>query len=99
VATLTYVYAESTVVVGPLATYQEPHLYDLCEKHSLRMVPPRGWELVMLDANPVLVMSAEDELNEMAASVRQAAGVAPAGTDAQDLARKGHLRVVRETEI
>jgi hypothetical protein len=30
VATLTYVYADSTAVVGPLATYAEPHSYDLC---------------------------------------------------------------------
>ncbi|MUH43983.1 MAG: DUF3499 family protein, partial [Actinobacteria bacterium] len=30
VATLTYVYAECTAVVGPLAAYAEPHSYDLC---------------------------------------------------------------------
>ncbi|MCU1604459.1 MAG: uncharacterized protein JWP46_924, partial [Modestobacter sp.] len=35
-ATLTYVYAESTAVVGPLATYSEPHSYDLCEFHAER---------------------------------------------------------------
>ncbi|WP_249522322.1 DUF3499 family protein, partial [Modestobacter marinus] len=40
-ATLTYVYAESTAVVGPLATYSEPHSYDLCEFHAERpTVPP-----------------------------------------------------------
>ena len=33
-ATLTYVYAESTAVVGPLATFSEPHSYDLCEFHA-----------------------------------------------------------------
>ena len=28
--TLTYVYRESTAVLGPLAAYTEPHCYDLC---------------------------------------------------------------------
>jgi hypothetical protein len=44
VATLTYVYAESTAVLGPLATYAEPHCYDLCQVHSERLTAPRGWE-------------------------------------------------------
>ena len=41
VATLTYVYADSTAVLGPLATYAEPHCYDLCAEHSGRL-PPRA---------------------------------------------------------
>ena len=36
VATLTYVYRESTAVLGPLATYAEPHTYDLCSRHAER---------------------------------------------------------------
>ena len=36
VATLTYVYADSTAVVGPLATQAEPHSYDLCTQHAHR---------------------------------------------------------------
>ena len=46
VATLTYVYADSTAVVGPLATYAEPHSYDLCEEHAVRLTVPRGWEVL-----------------------------------------------------
>src|SRR5581483_11481000 len=46
VATLTYAYAELTAVVGPLASYAEPHSYDLCEEHALRLTVPRGWEVV-----------------------------------------------------
>ena len=42
VATLTYVYAESTAVLGPLATYAEPHCYDLCAAHGERLTAPRG---------------------------------------------------------
>ncbi|KPC91531.1 hypothetical protein ADL27_29840, partial [Streptomyces sp. NRRL F-6602] len=43
VATLTYVYADSTAVLGPLATYAEPHCYDLCAEHSERLTAPRAW--------------------------------------------------------
>ena len=36
--TLTYVYSDSTVVLGPLATYAEPHAYDLCDDHAARLL-------------------------------------------------------------
>ncbi|MCW2532916.1 MAG: hypothetical protein JWP62_2486, partial [Blastococcus sp.] len=39
-------YAESTAVVGPLATYSEPHSYDLCEFHAGRLTVPLGWDVV-----------------------------------------------------
>src|SRR3974377_1817772 len=41
--TLTYVYRDSTAVLGPLATYVEPHCYDLCAAHAGRITVPRGW--------------------------------------------------------
>ena len=47
-ATLTYVYADSTAVLGPLATYAEPHCYDLCEQHAGSLTVPRGWEVLRL---------------------------------------------------
>ena len=34
-ATLTYVYADSTAIVGPLAVHSEPHDYDLCAGHGV----------------------------------------------------------------
>ena len=34
VATLTYDYRDSTVVVGPLATVADPNSYDLCDEHA-----------------------------------------------------------------
>lgn len=46
--TLTYNYADSTAVLGPLATYAEPHSYDLCLEHAERLTAPRGWEVVRL---------------------------------------------------
>jgi hypothetical protein len=45
-ATLTYVYADSEAVVGPLAAVKEPHSYDLCAAHAERLSPPVGWRVV-----------------------------------------------------
>ena len=44
--TLTYVYADSTVVLGPLASKAEPHSYDLCARHAERMSAPQGWQIM-----------------------------------------------------
>ncbi len=41
-ATLTFVYADSTAVVGPLALRAEPGTYDLCRAHSQGLSAPRG---------------------------------------------------------
>ena len=46
VATLTYVYADSEAVVGPLSVIKEPHTYDLCGVHAERLSPPVGWRVV-----------------------------------------------------
>jgi hypothetical protein len=46
VATLSYDYADSMVVVGPLSPVREPHGYDLCARHSERTSAPRGWQVV-----------------------------------------------------
>lgn len=48
-------YADSTAVVGPLSAVQEPHSWDLCAAHALRITAPRGWELVRhpdIDTSP-----------------------------------------------
>lgn len=70
VATLTYVYADSTAVLGPLATFAEPHTYDLCGQHAERLTAPRGWEVVRLldrfDDIPVQ----EDDLLAVADALR-----------------------------
>lgn len=47
--TLTFVYSDSTAVIGPLSVHAEPHAYDLCVPHAQRMTPPRGWEIVRLE--------------------------------------------------
>lgn len=46
VSTLTYVYADSMAVLGPLSQRPEPHSYDLCAHHSERLSAPRGWQVV-----------------------------------------------------
>jgi len=73
VATLTYVYADQTAVLGPLATYAEPHAYDLCEQHSERLSAPRGWEVLRLAPDPSLAGPSGDDLLALADAVREAA--------------------------
>lgn len=73
VATLTYVYADSTVVLGPLATYAEPHTYDLCADHASRLTAPRGWDIVRLDVDMTPPDPTPDDLVALAEAVRQAA--------------------------
>jgi len=46
VATLTYVYADSMAVLGPLSCTAEPHSYDLCVKHAERLSAPKGWQVI-----------------------------------------------------
>jgi hypothetical protein len=99
VSTLTYVYADSTAVVGPLATSAEPHCYDLCEVHSLRLTAPRGWQVVRHDPGPVDTVRARssDDLEALADAVREAArpvrGPGPGGRDTAT-GRRGHLRAL-----
>jgi hypothetical protein len=110
VATLTYVYADSTAVLGPLATYAEPHCYDLCAEHSDRLTAPRGWEVVRLTDGSAPARPSGDDLEALANAVREAARPheRPTGSDADSArtanpagppaARRGHLRVLRSPE-
>jgi hypothetical protein len=45
-STLTYDYADSMAVLGPLGGTYEPHSYDLCERHAERLSAPQGWQVV-----------------------------------------------------
>jgi hypothetical protein len=106
VATLTYVYADSTAVLGPLATYAEPHCYDLCAPHSERLTAPRGWEVVRLAPDPDAAGPSSDDLEALANAVREAAR--PPADDAvsgrrmpsegREVGRRGHLRVLPDLE-
>lgn len=72
VATLTYAYAESTAVVGPLASYAEPHGYDLCEPHADTLTAPRGWEVVRQQFAAAALARSNDDLVALAEAVREA---------------------------
>lgn len=50
-STLTYNYADSTAVLGPLSRTSEPHSYDLCSEHSAGMTVPRGWRVIRVPGN------------------------------------------------
>jgi len=101
VATLTYVYSDSTAVVGPLATYAEPHSYDLCEAHAMRLTAPRGWELVRHEGEFDVLSPSSDDLEALANAVREAARPErrpepspDGGAGSKAPGRRGHLRVV-----
>lgn len=102
--TLTYVYAEQTAVLGPLATLAEPHAYDLCELHSERLSAPRGWEVMRLAAGATASGPSSDDLLALADAVREAARPAPASApvhSADDPSRgtkRGHLRVLNPSD-
>ena len=107
-STLTYVYAEQTAVLGPLATYAEPHSYDLCEDHAGRLTAPRGWDIVRLELPEGQPMPPVDDLAALADAVREHRGVGAGqddrgrraeedfGATVTEIARRGHLRVLRD---
>ena len=103
VYTLTYVYRDSTAVLGPLAAYVEPHCYDLCEKHAGRLVAPRGWDVVRLPVEQA--QDRIDDLEALANAVMETQPRAPGVPGIRPVAepvgqgvevgRRGHLRVLR----
>jgi hypothetical protein len=88
VATLTFVYADSTAVVGPLATVREPHSWDLCVTHAGRITAPRGWELVR-HAGPLPAHPDEDDLVALADAVREGREGIPAGAPVRGFSDPG----------
>ena len=93
VLTLTYIYSDSTVVLVPLATFAEPHNYDLCNAHGEKLTPPRGWELIKLAAEEYASGPTHDDLLAIAEAVRS---VASPQTEVihPTLGRRGHLRAL-----
>ena len=105
-ATLTYVYADSTAVLGPLATYAEPHCYDLCAVHGERLTAPRGWEVMRLADVADQTGPSLDDLLALANAVREAArpameralAASPGPPRSAPVGRRGHLRVLRDDD-
>lgn len=100
--TLTYIYADSIAVVGPLATYSEPHAYDLCEIHGAKLTVPNGWEVIRREPNGQETGPSEDDLMEIANAVREVAlnFDSNSGSNAvqSEIGRRGHLRSVPSSE-
>jgi hypothetical protein len=99
VATLTYVYADSMAVIGPLAAFAEPHSYDLCEQHARNLTAPRGWEVVRHEGDFDLPPPTSDDLVALADAVREAGRSEPQQEPLPEVAnrnigRRGHLRVI-----
>ena len=96
-----------TAVVGPLATYAEPHSYDLCDLHGARLSAPRGWEVLRLAPDPSTIPPSQDDLLALADAVREAGRPLVAATRSpseagspgptgagRETSRRGHLRVL-----
>lgn len=98
IATLTYAYADSTAVLGPLALRAEPGTYDLCAAHSGSLSAPRGWEVIRLPHATTDPGPSSDDLMALAHAVR----LAGQAVDPEELPgpvvsrRKGHLAVIAD---
>jgi hypothetical protein len=99
--TLTYIYAESTAVVGPLATFSEPHAYDLCAVHGERLKVPHGWNVIKQELTGNEPGPSDDDLMAIADAVREVATrideapQTPTDDNVQSsIGRRGHLRSV-----
>lgn len=112
-ATLTYVYTDSTAVLGPLALRAEPHGYDLCQPHAASLSVPRGWEVIRLalesDPGP-----SPDDLLALADAVREVGfaydqpepapvpaageGRVPSLASVVEIGRRGHLTVLADRD-
>ena len=96
--TLTYVYSDSSAVIGPLATYAEPHAYDLCAFHGSRLTVPHGWSVIQQQSDGIAPGPSHDDLMAIADAVREAASTPseenPSLEKKNSLGRRGHLRAV-----
>lgn len=98
--TLTYIYADSTAVLGPLATFSEPHSYDLCDAHGKRLTVPNGWTVIKEESSQAGQGPSEDDLMAIADAVREVAKTHQssetelAGSHSSQIGRRGHLRAV-----
>ncbi len=100
---MTYVYLDSTAVLGPLTATHVPGAFDLCVEHAQRTSAPRGWEVIRLpleDAPPVRMP--QDDLLALADAIREIGlrhddpepPTAQLSLEPEVLRRAGHLRLL-----
>jgi Protein of unknown function (DUF3499) len=101
--TLTYIYSDSTAVLGQLATFAEPHAYDLCDQHTIRLSAPVGWTFLKEEASEEFQGPSDDDLMAIADAVREAGAEEPTLISQEipapkslnpELGRRGHLRAI-----
>lgn len=93
--TLTYIYSDSTAVLGPLSTFAEPHAFDFCDSHSERLTVPRGWTVIRHEEDGAREEPSPEDLMAIAEAVRGVAKIDPAPrTNQPEVGRRGHLRVL-----
>ena len=98
--TLTYVYADSIAVLGPLATYSEPHAYDLCDVHGAKLTVPNGWQVIRREINSGDSGPSAEDLMAIADAVREVGNRevpehnSAASAVQSAIGRRGHLRSV-----
>lgn len=102
--TLTYIYADSTAILGSLATFAEPHAYDLCLEHSEKLTLPNGWTVIKSESVNVEAGPNSDDIMAIADAVREVGSMRAAQSPAtpltnnapigQEIGRRGHLRAI-----
>lgn len=96
---MTFVYSDSTVVVGPLSPAPDAG-YDLCADHAAGLSAPLGWEVIKLPGEFGALPASADALDALADAVRRAglepAEIAPFSPPVSR--RKGHLAVLADPE-
>ena len=93
--TLTYIYSDSTAVLGPLSTYAEPHAYDLCAEHSEKLKVPNGWTVIAHDPESHQSDPSPEDVLAIAEAIRQSAKIDLAPKPiTPEVGRRGHLRAI-----
>jgi hypothetical protein len=93
--TLTYIYSDSTAVLGPLSTFAEPHAYDLCAEHSDKLTVPQGWTVIAHNPEAHNSEPTPDDVLAIAEAIRQTLKIdLTPKPHTPEVGRRGHLRAI-----
>ena len=93
--TLTYIYSDSTAVLGPLSTFAEPHAYDLCAEHSDKLTVPQGWNVIAHNPEAHHSEPTPDDVLAIAEAIRQTLKIdLTPKPHTPEVGRRGHLRAI-----